>query len=151
MKEKRGHIKRIAANRRARFDYEILESFEAGLVLRGTEIKSLRQGKASIAESYAKFQGGELFIIGMDIPPYVAGNRFNHEATRPRKLLLHQSELKKLARAVTQEGLTIIPLELYLKDQYAKLSIALGRGKKLYDKRESEKERTEERKMRDWR
>ncbi len=151
MKEKRGHTKRIAANRRARFDYEILESFEAGLVLRGTEIKSLRQGKASIAESYAKFQGGELFIIGMDIPPYVAGNRFNHEATRPRKLLLHQSELKKLARAVTQEGLTIIPLELYLKDQYAKLSIALGRGKKLYDKRESEKERTEERKMRDWR
>lgn len=151
MKEKRGHTKRIAANRRARFDYEILESFEAGLVLRGTEIKSLRQGKASIAESYAKFQGSELFIIGMDIPPYVAGNRFNHEATRPRKLLLHQSELKKLARAVTQEGLTIIPLELYLKDQYAKLSIALGRGKKLYDKRESEKKRTEERKMRDWR
>lgn len=151
MSDKQVHVKNISTNRRARHDYEILEKFEAGLVLKGTEIKSLRAGKASISEAYAKFEGDELYIVGMDIPPYFAGNRFNHEALRPRKLLLHRSELNKLARAVEQDGLTIVPLKIYLKNQYAKLEIALARGKKLYDKRQSEKKKSEERAMREWR
>ncbi|MDO5734159.1 MAG: SsrA-binding protein SmpB [Eubacteriales bacterium] len=150
MAQEKIHKKTIARNRRARFDYEILERFEAGIVLTGTEIKSLRAGKASIADAYAKIANGEIFITGMDIPPYREGNRFNHPPLRERKLLLHKREIRRLSVGLEQEGLTIVPLELYFKNQYAKLEIALARGKKLYDKRQSERERSEQKAMREW-
>ncbi len=128
----------LAVNKSARHDYFIEEVFEAGLVLTGTEIKSLRQGKVSLGESYARIIDGELFIIGMNIKPYEQGNRFNVDPLRPRKLLLHKKELRQLHQDTKREGLTIVPLNIYLNDRgIAKMEIALARGKKLYDKRES--------------
>ena len=128
----------LAVNKSARHDYFIEEVFEAGLVLTGTEIKSLRQGKASLGESYARFDGAELFIVGMNIKPYEQGNRFNVDPLRPRKLLLHRKELRKLYQETKREGLTIVPLNVYINDRgIAKMEIALARGKKLYDKRDS--------------
>ena len=125
-------------NKSARHDYFIEEVFEAGLVLTGTEIKSLRLGKVSLGESYAKFAGAELFIVGMNIKPYEQGNRFNVDSLRPRKLLLHRKELRKLYQETKREGLTIVPLCVYLNDRgLAKMEIALARGKKLYDKRDT--------------
>jgi SsrA-binding protein len=137
------NFKVVADNRRARFDYEIGESFEAGLALTGTEVKSLRTGKATIAESYAHVdRHGEAWLVNANIPEYLAGNRFNHEPKRLRKLLLKQRELAKLAQGVEREGMTIVPLKLYFNERgRAKLQIALGRGKKLHDKREVEKKR----------
>ena len=141
--------KMLAVNKSARHDYFIEEVFEAGIVLTGTEIKSLRQGKVSIGESFAKIIDGELFILGMNIKPYEQGNRFNVDPIRPRKLLVHKKELKELYQETKREGLTIIPLNLYLNDRgRAKMEIALARGKKLYDKRESIAERDAERRMR---
>jgi SsrA-binding protein len=137
------NFKVVADNRRARFDYEIGETFEAGIALTGTEVKSLRTGKATIAESYAHVdRHGEAWLVNANIPEYLSGNRFNHEPKRLRKLLLKQRELAKLAQGVEREGMTIVPMRLYFNERgRAKLQIALGRGKKLHDKREVEKKR----------
>ena len=136
-------------NKRARFDYELLETFEAGLVLGGTEIKSIRQSKARITESFCEFNDrGELFIVNMNIEPYSHGSFYNHKPTAERKLLLQKKELKKLFKEVTKDGLTIVPLKLYINDKgWAKLSIALARGKKNYDKRETIKDRENKRNL----
>ncbi|WP_412058376.1 SsrA-binding protein SmpB [Bartonella sp. DGB2] len=132
----------LADNRKARFNYEILNTLEAGLVLIGTEVKSLRVGQANIAESYASFEGGELWLINSYIPEYTQGNRFNHEPRRLRKLLLAKREMARLFNAIAREGMTIVPLKLYFNPRgRAKLEIALARGKKLHDKRQSEKKR----------
>lgn len=132
----------IAENRRARFDYFLEDNLEAGIMLLGTEIKSLRMGRANIAESYASVEGREIVLINADIPPYVQANRFNHEPRRPRKLLLHRKQIDKLIGAVQKDGQTIIPLKLYLNDDgKAKLEIALAKGKKLHDKREASADR----------
>jgi SsrA-binding protein len=133
----------IADNRRARFNYEIGETFEAGIALTGTEVKSLRTGKATIGESYATEEGGEMWLINAYIPEYLAANRFNHEPRRRRRLLLNRREIAKLSNAVQREGMTVVPLKLYFNPRgLAKLELALARGKKLHDKRETEKERT---------
>ena len=136
-------------NKRARFDYELLETFEAGLVLGGTEIKSIRQSKARITESFCEFNDrGELFIVNMNIDPYSHGSFYNHKPTAERKLLLQKKELKKLFKEVTKDGLTIVPLKLYINDKgRAKLSVALARGKKNYDKRETIKDRENKRNL----
>jgi SsrA-binding protein len=132
----------VAENRRARFDYEILQNFEAGIELKGPEVKSLRAGRTNLAESYAAMKGSELFLLNCNIPEYVQANRFNHEPKRPRKLLLHRREIDKLAQGVLREGLTIVPLKIYFNDRgRAKVDIALAKGKKLHDKRETIKER----------
>ena len=134
--------KLIAENRRARYDYFLEETFEAGLMLTGSEVKSLRNGRANIAESYASVEGDEVVLINSDIPPFAQANRFNHEPRRHRKLLLHRKQLDKLIGAVTREGRTIIPTKLYWNDKgLAKLEIALAKGKKLHDKREATAER----------
>ena len=137
------NFKVVADNRKARFHYEIGESFEAGLALTGTEVKSLRTGKATIGESYAHVdRQGEAWLVNATIPVYEAGNRFNHEPKRLRKLLLKQRELAKLSQGIEREGMTIVPLRLYFNARgRAKLEIALARGKKLHDKREVEKKR----------
>ena len=134
---------RLAAdNRKARFNYEIKETVEAGIALQGTEIKSLRGGKATIGESYAGPMGTELFLFNAHIPEYLEANRFNHEVRRPRKLLLHRREINKLMGAVQREGMALIPLKVYFNDKgRAKLLLAVARGKKLHDKRETEKSR----------
>ena len=140
--DKSDHGKLIAENRRARFDYFLDETVEAGLMLTGTEVKSLRNGRANIAESYAAVEGREIVLINADIPPYAGGNRFNHEPRRPRKLLLHKKEINKLIGAVQREGRTLIPTRLYWNDRgLAKLQIALAKGKKAHDKREATAER----------
>jgi SsrA-binding protein len=129
--------KLIAENRRARFDYFLDDFVEAGIMLTGTEVKSLRTGRANIAESYAAVEGREIMLINADIPPYVQANRFNHEPRRQRKLLLHRKQIDKLIGAVQREGRTLIPVKLYWNDKgVAKLEIALAKGKKLHDKRE---------------
>jgi SsrA-binding protein len=137
----------IARNKRARHDYHILESWEAGIVLTGTEVKSLREGKAAITDAYAIVKDGEVFLLNLHIPPYEKGNQFNHEPTRTRKLLLHRKEIRRLIGAVERQGLTLIPLELYFKRGIAKVALALGKGKKLHDKRETERRRAAEREM----
>ena len=134
--------KTLAENRRARFDYFIDDVVEAGIMLTGTEVKSLRNGRANIAESYAAVEGSEIVLINADIPPYSGGNRFNHEPRRHRKLLLHRKQIGKLIGAVQREGRTIIPLKLYWNEKgLAKLEIGLAKGKKLHDKRETSAER----------
>ena len=136
----------VAENRRARFNYEIHETFEAGIALQGTEVKSLRQGKANIAEAYAGPGGSELFLYNAYIPEYLEANRFNHETRRPRKLLLHRREINRLVGATQREGMTIVPLRLYFNPKgRAKIELGLARGKKLHDKRETEKKRDWER------
>ena len=133
----------IASNRRARHEYAIEETLEAGVALTGTEVKSLRLGKATIAESYADARGGELWLINSNIPEYLQANRFNHMPKRPRKLLLHKRQISKLIGAVEREGMTLVPLKLYFNEKgRAKVELALARGKKLYDKRETEKKRS---------
>ena len=133
----------VADNRRARFNYEIGEVFEAGIALTGTEVKSLRNGRATIAESYADAKDGEIWLVNANIPEYVQASRFNHAPKRPRKLLLHKRQIHKLAVAVEREGMTIVPLRLFFNEKgRAKIDIALGRGKKLHDKRETEKKRS---------
>lgn len=140
--------KTIANNRKARHEYFIEEVYEAGIVLTGTEIKSLRQGKASIAESFAKIQNGEVIIYGMNISPYEFGNIFNVDPLRPRKLLLHKREINKLIGYTTLQGLTLIPLKLYLDDRgRAKMELAVAKGKKLYDKRHDLAKKDADRRM----
>ncbi|MFT4181012.1 MAG: SsrA-binding protein SmpB [Rhizobium sp.] len=132
----------VAENRKARFNYEIIDTYEAGLVLKGTEVKSLREGKANIAESYASDEDGEIWLINSYLPEYLQANRFNHEPRRRRKLLLSGREIGRLRSAVNREGMTLIPLKIYFNDSgRAKLELALAKGKKIHDKRESEKER----------
>jgi SsrA-binding protein len=132
----------VADNRRARHEYEILQNFEAGIELRGSEVKSLREGRTNLAEAYASMKDGELFLINSNIPEYREANRFNHEPKRPRKLLLHKKEINRLAAGVLKEGLTIIPLKLYFNARgRAKVDVALARGKKLHDKRQTERDR----------
>lgn len=137
-------IKEVSVNRKAYHDYEIIDKYEAGLSLLGTEIKSIRKGKVQLKEAFISFSGGEAFIKGMSIAQYDMGNRFNHDETRIRKLLLHKDEINKLQGKVKLQGLTVIPLKMYLKDGKAKLEIALARGKTLYDKREDDKKRSME-------
>src|SRR5260370_1284903 len=135
-------IKIIADNRKARFNYEIGEVFEAGIALTGTEVKSLRVGKATIAESYADARHGEVWLVNSNIPEYLQASRFNHTPKRPRKLLLHKRQINKLVGAVERDGMTLVPLKLYFNEKgRAKVELALARGKKLHDKRETEKKR----------
>ncbi len=135
----------VARNPKATHDYHVLETWEAGIVLTGTEVKSLRYGKASIKEAYARLRNGEVFLEGMNVTPYEQGNRYNHDPVRSRKLLLHRSEIERLIGAVEQRGLTLVPLELYFKNGRAKVVLALGKGKKQHDRREDVKRRIEER------
>src|SRR5579864_3582251 len=135
-------FKIASENRRARFNYEIGQTYEAGIALTGTEVKSLREGRSSIADAFAGERGGELWLYNAYIPEYLQANRFQHETRRPRKLLLHKREIGRLVGAVDREGMTIVPLRLYFNDQgRAKVELALARGKKLHDKRETEKKR----------
>ena len=132
----------VADNRKARFNYEVLDKYEAGIVLTGTEVKSLRNGKSNIKDSYANEYNGEMILYNAYIPEYLQANRFNHEPRRPRKLLLHRREIGKLAGAVQREGMTIVPLRMYFNEQgRAKIELAIARGKKTHDKRETEKQR----------
>jgi SsrA-binding protein len=132
----------VAENRRARYDYEITDTLEAGIMLTGTEVKSLRTGKAQITEAYASPEKGELWLINAHIPEYLQANRFNHEERRPRKLLVSKKELARLSREVERQGNTIVPLKLYFNERgMAKVLIGLGKGKKAFDKRETEKNR----------
>lgn len=134
--------KTVAENRKARFSYEVLDTYEAGLALTGTEVKSLREGHANIQESYASVEGGEVWLINSYLPEYLQGNRFNHEPRRRRKLLLNKREMARLAQGVDREGMTLVPLKIYFNDRgRAKLLLAIARGKKLHDKRETEKKR----------
>ena len=132
----------VADNRKARFNYEILDTYEAGIALNGTEVKSLRQGKATIGEAYAGPSGEEFFLFNAYIPEYLQANRFNHETKRPRRLLLHKRQIDKLIGATQREGFTVVPLKVYFNERgRAKVELGLGRGKKLHDKRETEKQR----------
>jgi SsrA-binding protein len=137
----------IARNPKATYDYHVLETWETGIVLTGTEVKSLRGGKASIKEAYARVKNGEVFLEGMNITPYEQGNRYNHDPVRSRKLLLHRKEIQKLIGAVEQRGLTLVPLELYFRNGRAKVALALGKGKKQHDKREAIKRKIQEREV----
>jgi SsrA-binding protein len=132
----------VAENRRARYEYYIEDVLEAGIMLSGTEVKALRAGEGSIAESYAEVKDGQVWLVNANIPEYLQGNRFNHEPKRPRKLLLHARQIAKFHGAITRQGMTLVPLMVYFNDRgRAKVEIALGKGKKLHDKRETEKAR----------
>ena len=135
-------IKVVAENRQARFHYAIEDSIEAGISLTGTEVKSIRNGKSTIAESYADPKNGEIWLINATIPEYLQANRFNHEPKRPRRLLMHRKQIDKWMHAVNREGMTLVPLRMYFNERgVVKLQIGLAKGKKLHDKRESEKQR----------
>ena len=140
-------IKIITSNRRARRNYFITETMEAGLVLQGTEAKALREGRANLQDAYCKVENDEVFLLNAHISPYSHGNLQNHDPLRPRKLLLHKREIGKLKKATEQKGYTIIPLKLYFKNGYAKVEIGLARGKKLYDKRSDMAERETKRRI----
>jgi SsrA-binding protein len=140
-------IESIARNKRAAHDYEILETWETGIVLTGTEVKSLREGKATITDAFGVVRDGEVFVINMHIAPYEQGSYNNHPPTRTRKLLLHRREIRRLIGAVERQGLTLVPMELYFRDGKAKLKLALGKGKKLHDKRETLKRKDADREM----
>lgn len=146
MSDKSESYKVISDNRQARYLYEILETYEAGIELTGTEVKSIRAGKVNLQDGYALIRNGEVWLINVHISPYNAsGQYFNHEPRRTRKLLLHRQEIRKLIGKVEQQGLTLVPLKMYLKRGWVKISIALGKGKKLHDKRESLKRRQDQR------
>lgn len=141
-KDRNPNIRTVAENRKARFSYEILDTLETGLVLTGTEVKSLREGHANIQEAYASVEDGEVWLINSHIPEYLPGNRFNHDPKRRRKLLVSRREMARLAQAVEREGMTMVPLKLYFNERgLAKLLVGIARGKKLHDKRETVKER----------
>ncbi len=131
----------VATNRKAYHDYHVGETYEAGIALTGTEIKSVRQGMLSLRDSFARVENGEIFLYDMHVSPYEAGNRFNHEPRRTRKLLLHKAEIRKLTTKTQEKGFTLIPLKVYLKGGRAKVELALAKGKRLYDKREDIKRR----------
>ncbi len=139
-------VRAAAVNRRARFNYVIGQTLEAGVALKGSEVKSLREGRSNIADSYAGERGGELWLYNAYIPEYLQANRFQHESRRPRKLLLHKREIGRLIAAVNREGMTLVPLKIYFNEKgLAKVELAVARGKKLHDKRETEKKRSWER------
>ena len=147
MPAKNQSIKIVAENRRARHDYHIHETFEAGIVLTGTEIKSLRGGRANLTDSYARIENGELFLISAHISPYDQGNRFNHEPRRNRKLLMHKSEILRLLGKTREKGYTLVPWKIYLSHGLAKVELALASGKDLYDKRQSAAEKDAKREV----
>ncbi len=147
MAEKKEAVKILANNKKAGHDYFLEKPIEAGIELKGTEVKSIRQGKVSIKEAYITVEGGEAYIEGMHIHPYKEGNRYNVDPLRVRRLLLHRKEIQKLGQAAQQAGYSILPLNVHLRDGLVKLDIALGRGKKLYDKRESLKREDDRRKV----
>ncbi len=140
-------VKTVSLNRKAYHDYRILESVEAGIALTGTEVKSVRAGRVNIRDGYARPEGGEMWLFNTHIARYEGGNRYNHEPTRPRKLLLHRRQINDLAAKVMQKGFTLVPLKLYFKNGNAKVELGLARGKKLYDKRQSMARRETEREM----
>ena len=135
----------VAQNRKARYEYHVLETWETGIVLQGTEVKALREGKANLKDAFARVDGGEMWLYNLHISPYEQGNRFNHDPLRPRKLLLHRAELRKLIGQVEQKGLTLVPLDVHFSRGKAKVRLALVRGKQLHDKRESLRERDQQR------
>ena len=137
----KGVGKQLAQNKKAYHDYFIEDTFEAGIVLQGTEIKSIRAGKANLKDSFAKIERGELYLHNMHVSPYEQGNRYNHDPLRTRKLLLHRKEINKLIGETKETGYTIVPLKLYLKNGFAKILIGLGKGKKQYDKRDDLKKK----------
>ncbi len=145
--EKTDKIKIVGTNRKAKYQYEIIEKYEAGLVLLGTEVKSLRESKVNIQEAYGKFINNELWLINSHISEYKYGNINNHDPLRPRKLLLNRREIKKIKTKLQEKGLTLIPIKIYFKNSYAKVEIAIAKGKKMYDKRETIKKREIERKL----
>ena len=147
VREKSPGEKNICVNRQARFNYFIDETYEAGLVLVGSEVKSLRDGKANLADSYARIQKGEAFLINAHVSAYPGANQFNHDPTRARKLLLHQREIERLTGKTKERGFTLIPLRLYFKNGKAKVELGLARGKKLYDKRETIRRKVAEREV----
>lgn len=147
MRKSDGGEKLVASNRRAHHNFEILETHEAGLVLQGTEVKSLRASRADLKESYARIDGTEAWLLGLHISPYAQGNRANHEPLRPRKLLLHRGEINRLLGKIMEKGLTLIPLRLYFKQGRAKVEIGLARGRKTLDKRHAIREREETREV----
>jgi len=142
------NVKTVATNRKARHDYHLYDTYEAGLVLTGTEVKSVRAGRVNLRESYVAIRGGEAWLMQAHISPYAAGSHENQDPVRGRKLLLHRREIDRLQSAVREKGLTIVPLRMYLKNNRAKLEIALARGKRLYDKRDAIEQREAERRMR---
>ncbi len=141
-------IKTVCRNKKALHDYEVHDTLECGLVLKGTEVKSLREGSASLDGSYAKVEGGEVWLVGSDIPEYTMGNQLNHKPKRPRKLLLHRHEIARFAGKASERGFTLIPLRIYFKEGIAKVELAVARGKQLYDKRESKKKADAQREIR---
>lgn len=143
----KGEGKLIAQNKKAHHDYFIEETYEAGIVLQGTEIKSIRAGRANLRDAFARVEKGEVFLHNMHISPYEQGNRYNHEPLRTRKLLLHRKEIQKLIGATKEQGYSLVPLKLYLKDGFAKVLIGLGKGKKKYDKREDLKRKEAKREI----
>ncbi len=140
-------VKNVATNRKAYHDYSILDTYEAGLALKGTEVKSLRVGKVSLRESFAQFENNELYLMNMHISPYAFGNIFNVDPKRKRKLLLHKREIDRLKGQVQKKGLTLVPLRVYFKRGYAKIELALAKGKKLYDKRRALAEKDAQREV----
>ncbi|GAY77345.1 MULTISPECIES: SsrA-binding protein SmpB [Sporolactobacillus] len=143
----KGESRVLAQNRKARHEYFIEETVEAGLVLQGTEIKAIRRGKVNIQDAFARIENGEAFVYNMNISQYEQGNRYNHDPLRTRKLLLHRKEINKLGPAADQTGYALVPLKIYIKHGFAKVLVGLGRGKKMYDKRESMKKRSAQREM----
>ena len=140
-------IESIARNKRARHDYHVLETWEAGIALTGTEVKSLRGGKANLTDAYGIVKDGEVYLLNLHISPYEQGNVFNHDPTRTRKLLLHRREIRRMIGAVERQGLTLVPLELYFKRGKAKVAIALAKGKQAHDKRDDLRKKDDEREM----
>ncbi|HOV81036.1 MAG TPA: SsrA-binding protein SmpB [Bacillota bacterium] len=140
-------VKTVTENRKARHEHHILETYEAGLALTGTEVKSLRAGKANLRDSYARVENGELLLYNMHISPYEQGNRFNHEPKRTRRLLMHKYEIMRLLGKTREKGLSLIPLKVYFKNGFAKVELALAKGKKIYDRREDIAERDAKREM----
>ena len=140
-------IKIVARNRRARFEFDLIEKVEAGIVLCGTEVKSLRNGRSSLEEAYAGVENGEVWLYGCDIPEYLQANRMNHKPKRPRKLLLHRREIDKLIAKASEKGFTLIPLQIYFKKGIAKVEVSIAKGRKMYDKREAVKKQDARRDM----
>ncbi len=134
----------VASNRRARREFEVLETFEAGLVLKGPEVKSLREGKVGFQDSFARLEGGEVWLHSLHISPYEQANRYNEDPLRPRKLLLNRHEIRRLVGRVEEKGLALIPLQIYFRNGYAKVTLAVAKGRKLYDKREKLKRKTQD-------
>jgi SsrA-binding protein len=147
-KDEADGIKVICRNRRAYHDYDVFDTLECGVVLTGTEVKSLREGSSSLEEAYAKLDGGEVWLVGSEIPEYSMGNRMNHKPKRPRKLLLHRREIDKFAGKASQRGFTLVPLRMYFKQGRAKVELAVARGKQLHDKRQAQKKADAQREIR---